>query len=52
MSAASRDRHAEDIYHRPKTFRRDFVGSANLIAGYVAGSADGNGRIRSRAAAG
>jgi iron(III) transport system ATP-binding protein len=37
----------EDIYHRPKTrFVADFVGSANLIAGRIAGSADGNGHIR------
>jgi iron(III) transport system ATP-binding protein len=37
----------EDIYHRPKTrFVADFVGSANLIAGRIAGTADGNGHIR------
>jgi iron(III) transport system ATP-binding protein len=37
----------EDIYHRPKTrFVADFVGSANLIAGRVAGAAVGNGHIR------
>jgi len=37
----------EDIYHRPKTrFVADFVGSANLIEGRIAGSADGSGRIR------
>jgi iron(III) transport system ATP-binding protein len=43
----------EDIYHRPKTrFVADFVGSANLIAGRVAGSADGNGRIRFETAGG
>ena len=37
----------EDIYHRPKTrFVADFVGSANLIAGRIAGAADGIGHIR------
>jgi iron(III) transport system ATP-binding protein len=43
----------EDIYHRPKTrFVADFVGSANLIAGRIAGSADGNGHIRFESAGG
>jgi ABC-type Fe3+/spermidine/putrescine transport system ATPase subunit len=37
----------EDIYHRPKTrFVADFVGSANLIEGRVAGSGSGAGAIR------
>jgi ABC-type Fe3+/spermidine/putrescine transport system ATPase subunit len=36
----------EDIYHRPKTkFVADFVGSANLISGKVAG-AEGAGAVR------
>ncbi|HEX3862059.1 MAG TPA: ABC transporter ATP-binding protein [Stellaceae bacterium] len=36
----------EDIYHRPKTrFVADFVGSANLIEGRVAGAVNGAGAI-------
>jgi ABC-type Fe3+/spermidine/putrescine transport system ATPase subunit len=43
----------EDIYHRPKTrFVADFVGSANLIAGRIAGAADGNSHIRFESAGG
>src|SRR5205823_1169533 len=43
----------EDIYHRPKTrFVADFVGSANLIAGRVAGAPGEDGRIRFEAAGG
>jgi ABC-type Fe3+/spermidine/putrescine transport system ATPase subunit len=37
----------EDIYHRPKTrFVADFVGSANLIEGRVAGPANKAGAVR------
>jgi iron(III) transport system ATP-binding protein len=43
----------EDIYHRPKTrFVADFVGSANLIEGRVAGPAIGTGAIRFESAGG
>jgi iron(III) transport system ATP-binding protein len=37
----------EDIYHRPRTrFVADFVGSANLIEGRIAGPTNGAGAIR------
>jgi iron(III) transport system ATP-binding protein len=43
----------EDIYHRPRTrFVADFVGSANLIEGRVAGPANGAGAIRFESKAG
>ena len=43
----------EDIYHRPKSrFVADFVGSANLIPGRVAGPVNGSGAIRFEGAGG
>ena len=43
----------EDIYHRPRTrFVADFVGSANLIEGRVAGPANGGGAVRFESAGG
>lgn len=43
----------EDIYHRPRTrFVADFVGSANLIEGRLAGPVNGGGAVRFESAGG